>query len=118
MGELFFIELGGELDESLDGVALGDSAQGTFDFLLGDLEERVATGLESLELSNDGTESLKGVFITDLTGSVGVDVVFTGFVDEILSDVQVVEFFLEVFDLSSKAFEETIEAVDFRVSNI
>jgi len=43
-GELLLVEFGGELDESLDGVALGDSAQSTFDFLLRDLEERVSTG--------------------------------------------------------------------------
>jgi len=46
--ELIFVELGGQLDESLDGIGLWDSAQSTFDFLLGDLEESVTTGLEGL----------------------------------------------------------------------
>lgn len=57
--ELLFVEFGRELDESLDGVALGDSAQGTFDFLLGDLEERVSTGLEGLKLGDDLGEGFK-----------------------------------------------------------
>jgi len=33
----FRVELGGKLNQSLDGVRLRDSAQGTLDFLLGDL---------------------------------------------------------------------------------
>lgn len=58
-GELFFVEFGRELDKCLDGVALGDSAQSSFDFLLGDLEERVSTGLEGAKLGDDGGECFK-----------------------------------------------------------
>lgn len=35
LSEFFGVELGGQLDQSLDGVASGDSAQSSFDFLLG-----------------------------------------------------------------------------------
>lgn len=42
--ELFGIELGRELNESLDWVALGDSLEGTGNILLGDLKERVTSG--------------------------------------------------------------------------
>lgn len=115
--ELFLVELGRELDESLDGVALGDSAQGTFDFLLGDLEERVSTGLEGLELTNDRGEGFKGVFITDLAGSIGVDVVVTSLVDEDFSFVEVSDFVLEVLNLIGELFKEVGKTSNFGSSN-
>jgi len=81
LSELFFVELRRDLDEGLDWVGLGDSAQSTFDFLLGDLEERVTTSLEGLKLSNNNFEGLEGVFVTDLSNGVGVNIVVTGLVD-------------------------------------
>lgn len=116
-GELFLVELGRELDESLDGVALGDSAQGTFDFLLGDLEERVSTGLEGLKLGDDLGEGFKGVLVTDLAGSVSVDVVVTGLVDEDFSVVEVLDFNLEVSDLGGELGEDFGETSNFVVSS-
>jgi len=62
--EFFSIELGGELDESLDWVALGDSLEGTGNILLGDLEERVTSGLEILKLVDDLIEDTDGVFVS------------------------------------------------------
>jgi len=56
--ELFSVELGRELDESLDWVALGDSLESTGNILLGDLKERVTSGLEILELVNDLFEDI------------------------------------------------------------
>jgi len=87
-GELFLTELRGELNESLDWVALGDSAQGTFDFLLGDLEEGVSTSLEGLKFCNDCFKGTEGVLITDFSNGVGFGVVITSIINQLFSGVE------------------------------
>jgi hypothetical protein len=115
--ELFSIELGRELDESLDWVALGDSLEGTGNILLGDLKERVTSGLEILKLVNDLFEDIDGVFVSLLSGGISGDIVSTSLVDELFTVVKINEFLFEVSNLSSKTFEFNVESVDFIVNN-
>lgn len=115
--ELFGIELGRELDESLDWVALGDSLEGTGNILLGDLKERVTSGLEILKLVNDLFEDIDGVFVSLLSGGISGDIVSTSLVDELFTVVKINEFLFEVSDLNSKTFEFNVESVDFIVNN-
>jgi hypothetical protein len=115
--ELFSIELGRELDESLDWVALGDSLEGTGNILLGDLKERVTSGLEILKLVNDLFEDIDGVFVSLLSGGISGDIVGTSLVDELFTVVEINEFLFEVSDLNSKTFEFNVESVDFIVNN-
>lgn len=115
--ELFGIELGRELNESLDWVALGDSLEGTGNILLGDLKERVTSGLEILKLVNDLFEDIDGVFVSLLSGGISGDIISTSLVNELFTVVKINEFLFEVSNLSSKTFEFNVESVDFIVNN-
>jgi len=115
--EFFSVELGRELDESLDWVALGDSLESTGNILLGDLKERVTSGLEILELVNDLFEDIEGVLVSLLSGGISGDIVGTSLVDEFFTVVKINELLFEVSDFSSKTFEFDIESVDFIVNN-
>ena len=115
--ELFSVELGRKLDESLDWVALGDSLESTGNILLGDLKERVTSGLEILELVNDLFEDIEGVLVSLLSGGISGDIVGTSLVDEFFTVVKINELLFEVSDFSSKTFEFDIESVDFIVNN-
>ena len=115
--ELFSVELGRKLDESLDWVALGDSLESTGNILLGDLKERVTSGLEILKLVNDLFEDADGVFVSLLSGSISGDIVGTSLVDEFFTVVKISELLFEVSDFSSKTFEFDVESVDFIVNN-
>jgi len=115
--EFFSIELGGELDESLDWVALGDSLEGTGNILLGDLEERVTSGLEILKLVDDLVEDTDGVFVSLLSGGISGDIVVTSLVDEVLTAIKISEFLFEVSNFSCKVVKFDFESVDFIVNN-
>jgi len=115
--EFFSIELGGELDESLDWVALGDSLEGTGNILLGDLEERVTSGLETLKLVDDLVEDTDGVFVSLLSGGISGDIVVTSLVDKVLTVIKINEFLFEVSNFSCKVVEFDFESVDFIVNN-
>jgi hypothetical protein len=115
--EFFSVELGRELDESLDWVALGDSLESTGNILLGDLKERVTSGLETLKLVNDLVEDIDGVFVSLLSGSISGDIVSTSLVDEGFTVIKINEFLFEVSDFNSKTIKFDIESVDFIVNN-
>lgn len=115
--EFFSIELGGELDESLDWVALGDSLEGTGNILLGDLEERVTSGLETSKLVDDLVENTDGVFVSLLSGSISGDIVVTSLVDEVFTVIKINEFLFEVSNFSCKVVKFDFESVDFIVNN-
>jgi hypothetical protein len=115
--EFFSIELGGELDESLDWVALGDSLESTGNILMGDLEERVTSGLETLKLVDDLVEDIDGVFVSLLSGGKSGDIVVTSLVDEFFTVVKINEFLFKVSNLGCKVFKFNLESVDFSVNN-